>query len=98
MAYVVDQDIFNSPDEYTDQYIGFKLPFSFGKIDNALHDNTIDSIKDNLENLFNTEPGERIFHPMLGDRNQYRISVDFHIIKNPAMRDSVEVVAEVGGY
>ena len=146
MAFVVDQDIYNSPDEYTDQYIGFKLPFSFGKIDNALHDNTMDSIKDNLENLFNTEPGERIFHPMLGvsfrkylfeqmdfdevefgaivredmetqvkrwmpflavddvnittspDRNQYKIAVDFHIIKNPAMRDSIEVTAEVGGY
>lgn len=66
MAFVIEQDTFNAPDEYTEQYVGFRLPFSFGKIDSVLHDNTIDSVTDNLENLFNTEPGERIFHPNLG--------------------------------
>ena len=146
MAFVLQKDTFNLADDYKQQYIGFRIPFSFGKEDNVLHDNTIDAIKDNLGNLFNTEPGERLFHPQLGasfrkylfeqidfdaadfasivredvttqvkrwmpflavddvkittnpDRSSYKIAVDFHIIKNPAMHDSVEVTANVGGY
>ena len=66
MAYEIEQDTFNSPGEFDTTYVGFKLPFSFGKEDGVLHDNTPDAVKDNLENLFNTEPGERLFHPQLG--------------------------------
>ena len=66
MAFIKNQDTFNSPGEYSDTYVGFRLPFSFGKIDEALHDNTLDSVRDNLQNLLETEPGERLFHPNLG--------------------------------
>ena len=66
MAFIDKQDTFNSPGEFSETYVGFRLPFSFGKIDESLHDNTIDSIKDNLGNLFQTIPGERVFHPNLG--------------------------------
>ena len=48
------------------QYIGFRLPFSFGSVDDSLNNDTIDSIRDNLTNLFATEPGDRLFHPQLG--------------------------------
>jgi len=65
MAFVISQDTLLQ-DDYNTQYIGFRLPFSFGKEDNILHDDTMENIKDNLLNLFNTEPGERLFHPQLG--------------------------------
>ena len=138
MPYTIDENLYE-PGDYTTQYIGFSLPFSFGAPEESMNEDTIDSITDNLENLLNTEPGERIFHPNLGtsfrkflfeqfdtdldtfemvikedveaqvkrwmpflqidevnvtsnpDTNTYNINVDFHMIKNPAMHNSVEV-------
>ena len=146
MAFLLAKDINTISEDYQQKYIGFKIPFNFGKDDNILHDSTINAIKDNLTNLFNTEPGERLMHPKLGvsfrryifeqidfdvedfaaivredvisqvkrwmpfltiddvkittnpDRSQYRIEVDFHITKNPKLKESVKVEADAGGY
>ena len=65
MAFILDENLYE-PGDYTVQYIGFRLPFSFGSPDESLNDDTIDNIKDNLKGLLLTEPGDRLFHPMLG--------------------------------
>tara|TARA_Y100001938_G_C8099634_1_gene440656 strand:+ start:4865 stop:5302 length:438 start_codon:yes stop_codon:yes gene_type:complete len=65
MAYVIDDNLYN-PDDYDVQWIGFRIPFSFGEPGDTMNDDTMDNIEDNLENLFNTEPGDRLFHPKLG--------------------------------
>ena len=143
MAYTIDENLYE-PGDYTTQYIGFSLPFSFGSPEETMNEDTTDSIADNLENLLNTEPGERVFHPNLGvsfrkflfeqfdvdidtfemvvredvelqvkrwmpflqidevsvtsnpDTNTYNIKVDFHMIKNPAIHNSVEVNVSSG--
>ena len=138
MPYTIDENLYN-PGDYTTQYVGFSLPFSFGAPEESMNEDTIDSITDNLENLINTEPGERVFHPNLGvsfrkflfeqfdedidtfemvvredienqvkrwmpflqidevevgsnpDTNTYNIRVKFHMRKNPAIFNSLEV-------
>ena len=87
MAFILQNDTYN-PEDYDVQYIGFRLPFSFGSPHDSMNDDTMDNIEDNLENLFNTEPGDRLFHPKLGvnfkkllfepmdlDLDEYSISV-----------------------
>ena len=65
MAYEIDENLYN-PEDYSVQYIGFKLPFSFGSPSDTMNDDTMDNIADNLDFLFQTEPGDRLFHPELG--------------------------------
>ena len=65
MAFQIDSNLYE-PADYNVQYLGFRLPFSFGTAEDSMNDDTVDNVSDNLANLLNTEPGDRLFHPKLG--------------------------------
>ena len=69
MAILIPKE--NIIDNTDDKFIGIKLPLdrSVGR-DGYFTSTTltIDAVKENIINLFNTRSGERVFHPTLGNR------------------------------
>ena len=54
-----------------DKFIGIKLPLDRSTGRDGYFTSTIltiDAVKENVRNLFNTRSGERVFHPTLGNR------------------------------